>query len=319
MSEHDVKHIFILNPAAGGGKGADILPAVMAALTGTDTDYEIHRTISIGDAGNFVRGRLADSGTGRIRFYACGGDGTVNEVLNGIMGNDNAEIAVVPTGTGNDFVRNFASPRDFLDISKQLASGARRIDALRYECFTEGVSMGSGYALNMFNLGFDANVVARAAELKHGIIKGTAAYIAGVMSCLVKLKTMDMRVRVDGADYADGVFLLAGAANGGYSGGGFHGLPPAMVDDGLMDLLLVRSVTRRFFISIVKKYHDGTHIGNKKLEGVLSNLQCHELEFSSEQQFTLAIDGETAYADRLVVSIVPNAVNFVVPEPTPAQ
>jgi len=307
-------HVFILNPAAGSGKGALALPGILDANKDSGIEYEIHRTISAGDARNFVKRRLELADGEKIRFYACGGDGTVNEVLNGVFGHDNAELAIVPTGTGNDFVRNFAHPKDFSDIKKQFDGQVKRIDSLRYEYYQNGEEIESGYALNMFNLGFDANVVSKTDEIKHGVLKGTAAYVGGVFSCLVKLETMNMKVTVDGEEFADGEFLLAGAANGGFSGGGFHGLPPAKVDDGLMDMLLVKSVTRRFFISIVKKYHDGTHMELKKLEGLFHHKQCRELIFRADSTITIAIDGETAQADELHVKIMPQTVNFVIPE-----
>ena len=103
-----MKHVFVVNPAAGNGAGLrDILPAIHKALTGFEEDYEIHRTMSEQETILYCRQKCAFEG--RVRFYACGGDGTINNVLTGIVGHDNAELAIIPCGTGNDFVRNYRS------------------------------------------------------------------------------------------------------------------------------------------------------------------------------------------------------------------
>jgi len=322
-----MKHVFILNPAAGSGRSLKILPDIIAATSKAEVDYEVHRTVSIGGARNFVKSRLEQAGEEQIRFYACGGDGTLNEVVNSTIGHDNAELAVVPVGTGNDFVRNFENPKDFLDFDKQLNGTVRRIDALGYEYVlyessdtdaasdvnTNSPIRQKGYALNMFNLGYDAEVVAKTAELKSGLLKGTSAYVAGVLSCLVKLNMMDIDIEIDGEKAFEGEYLMAGAANGGFSGGGFHGLPVAKVDDGIMDMLLVKKISRRFFLSIVKQYHDGKHLGNEKLEGLLFHRTCKEVLFRSGKPLTIAIDGETTFANELKVKIIPDSVNFVIP------
>ncbi|MCR4804597.1 MAG: acylglycerol kinase family protein, partial [Clostridia bacterium] len=114
-----MKHIFVVNPAAGNGAALrDILPKIHKALTGFADDYEIHRTLSEQETILYCRQKCAFEGD--VRFYACGGDGTVNNVLTGIAGHSNAQLAVVPCGTGNDFVRNFTNRDNFLDIEKQI-------------------------------------------------------------------------------------------------------------------------------------------------------------------------------------------------------
>ncbi|MDR0884756.1 MAG: hypothetical protein LBN22_00065 [Clostridiales Family XIII bacterium] len=348
-----MKHIFILNPAAGSGKSTSILPNIISATKKHNIDYEIHRTLTSGDAHNFVLARLveAEKNGENLRFYACGGDGTVNEVLGGILGYQHdldvdttydareicIELAIVPVGSGNDFVRNFPDIDNWLDIDAQVLGSAKSIDALRYELLDkvappppESHSSTAkiatvGYALNMINMGFDAQVVAETAQIKGPIIKGTTAYIAGVMKVLTKMQMVEMTVFADGAEVLfatksdrnssqhSGTYLLAGAANGGYSGGGFKGLPMADVSDGFMDLLLVKDVTRKVFLSIVKKYHDGTHFDDPKLGSIIYHQSCKEAVFKPKEKMIVAIDGETVEVGAIKVGILPSVVRLSIP------
>ncbi len=114
-----MKYIFLVNPAAGKGRSdKELLPEVHPFLKARGLDYEIHRTLSEGDIISYVRQRAA--GGEPVRFVACGGDGTLNNTLRGMMGFPNAELAVMPYGSGNDFVRNFTNKEAFLDLEKQL-------------------------------------------------------------------------------------------------------------------------------------------------------------------------------------------------------
>jgi diacylglycerol kinase family enzyme len=140
------------------------------------------------------------------------------------------------------------------------------------------------------------------------------AYIGGVAIVLRKLQKIDITIEADGTEIGSGQYLLAGVANGRFSGGGFDGMPVALVDDGFMDLLLVKSISRTFFLSIVKKYHDGTHLGDPKLNGILYNYKCKEAIFRPKEKMILAIDGETAIVGAIKFNVMAGAVNLSVPE-----
>jgi diacylglycerol kinase family enzyme len=341
-----MKHIFVINPVAGRGKASvEILPGIVSAVREKDIDYEIHRTVNEGDALRYVRARCNEHPDEDVRFYSCGGDGTANEVLNGLYGFPKAQLAVIPAGTGNDFVRNFPDRRRFRDIAAQIDGSPVYVDVIRYELTWEsetpagadgavcafsmhaddeaGAGGGkryprtaavSGYALNMFNIGFDAEVVTKAAEIKgKPFMNGTAAYVGGVGVALAKVKAVSMTVDIDGKEVASGEFLLAAAANGRFSGGGFDGCPAALTDDGQMDVILVKYVTRRFFLSIVRKYHDGKHMGDPRLDGVLTHYRCREAVFRPQGQMRMAKDGECANVGAVKFTIVPRAVMFSVP------
>ena len=313
-----MKHVFLINPVAGKGKATtELLPSIIKTLSNNDVDYIVHRTINVGDAFKYVRALCEKNPDDEMRFYSCGGDGTMNEVLNGIIGYKNVQLAVIPAGTGNDFVRNFGDIKKFKDIESQINGIASPIDIIKYQLLEptgeENIPT-TGYALNMFNTGFDAEVVKKTAEIKGPVIKGTLAYIAGVGIVLKRLKKVDMAVEIDGEEVYSGEFLLAGIANGRFSGGGFDGMPLAVLDDGKMDAFLVKSITRRAFISLVKKYHDGTHLDEPKLKDIFFHYPCEEAIFRPKENITLAVDGETTEVGAIKFSLVPNAILFSAPK-----
>ena len=320
-----MKHYFIVNPVAGKGKvQAEFVPKIMQAAKDAGIDYEIIRTINIGDAETRVKGRCeAESGVAK-RFYACGGDGTLNEVANGLYGFPEAELACIPAGTGNDFIRNFGIAEDFLNLDTQIASKSRPIDVMKYEFFDtvhrdailDVPLRHTGYAINMFNIGFDANVVARTSVLKkRPLLKGKSAYIAGVVSELATLKKIGLTVKIeDDEELSFPEVLLAGIGNGCYSGGGFDGIPMAKTDDGFIDVMVIKYMTRRMFVSLVKNYHDGTHFEEKRLADYLNHFKCKSVEIEPAHMIELAIDGEAIkVSGKMRFSIAEEKINFCVP------
>ena len=116
-----MKHIFILNPVAGKAKKLHLFEEKLREIaTSKGVSYEIYHTSDVGDASRFVRERATAERDEAFRFYACGGDGTVNEVVSGAVGCENAEVAIVPIGSGNDFVRVHGKNEEFLDVAAQI-------------------------------------------------------------------------------------------------------------------------------------------------------------------------------------------------------
>ena len=159
-----MKTYFIINPAAGQGNRIKELEAeiLMAAKT-NNADIQMYFTKSPGDARDFVK-KICEE-TSDTRFIACGGDGTLSEVLNGAIGFDRAQIGVYPIGTGNDFCRNFKTNGDFLSVEAQLNGETVSCDAIKYSFFSDGKEK-TGYCANMFNIGFDCNVADLTAKMK---------------------------------------------------------------------------------------------------------------------------------------------------------
>lgn len=308
-----MKHVFIINPAAGKGKaGKFFLPAIIEIAKKMNIDYEIHRTINVGDAERFIKSRCESRKNinETIRFYGCGGDGTLNEVANGAFGFENVEIAIIPAGTGNDFVRNFKNQKSFLNIQKQIEGIALPIDLIRYQ----GEEMNPRYCINMLNIGLDSHVVVKADSLrKYPFFNGSFAYGAGVGLVLAKKECVDIEIEFDDGTVHNGEILLIAIANGSYYGGGFKALPLAKCDDGLIDVGIVENVSRSQFIRLVPHYRKGTHLDLPAAKDIFIYKQCRSLKITPTNAIKLCTDGEISLAGQTEISILPKAILFSIP------
>lgn len=291
----DYREYHIMNPAAGKRKKkkAD------ASLPHGDNVF-VYETTRKGDAEEFVRTTCMLEPY--AHFFAYGGDGTLHEVVNGIAKAGalaTAKFTPVPAGSGNDFVRVLPSlPKDCY------------IDLLRYN---------DSYSLNMINIGFDCHVADRAASYKRKpLISGSAAYIAGIVSTLCHKMGHAMTISYIDENgktfHTNGEFLLTVAANGRYCGGGFYSHPTADLQDGLMDVLLVKKISRAKFISLVPDYKKGTHLTKDgqvqpRFAKILSYVRCRELTVTLND--ILCADGEIEPLKHMTVSVLPRALHLV--------
>lgn len=315
-----MKTIFVINPKAGTGKNLDKRKdeiTKMAAELGVEVGFYI--TKAVGDAEKFARLVCEEAqGTNpeeELRLIACGGDGTVNEVLNGIMGYKNAVLGVVPIGTGNDFVRNFPENVDFLDIKSQLQGYTMKSDVIKYSGIINGAEK-TGYCINMFNIGFDCNVADLTQTLKtYPALNGSMAYLAAVVGMLVKKKGANLKVELDGEVVENGPLLLTAIANGGFCGGGVNSAPTASINDGLMDVNVVYNISRINFLKKFPYYSKGTHMELPDLDQFLLFRQCKEAVITPlDGTMRLCVDGEIVDAGEVKMEMMPLAVNVLVPK-----
>ncbi len=299
-----MKHVFIINPAAGEGLSeTDYLPRLLQYLKDTDVDYEIHRTLNKQEVGLWTRQR-AETGES-CRFYAVGGDGTVSDIFNGIAGHKNAELAVIPCGSGNDFVRNFTNKKNFSDITKQINGKVVSIDAIKYN---------DSYCVNQLNIGTDCDVCARANELRDaGKAKGSMSYILAALQILPKHPQYRMAYELDGIRHEEDLMLVA-IANGGFCGGGFNSGPKASLNDGLMDVGIVSPVRGPKLFPLLMKYREGKHLEAKEAKGLVKYVQLKEFELEPLEPCIASVDGEVYPFEKTHFKVVRNAINFVIPK-----
>lgn len=303
-----MRNIFIINPAAGKGCDLDKLEArIKAKASELGESAEIYYSKSVGDAEVFVRDTCAVSAEEKLRFYACGGDGTVNEVFNGAAGFKFAEIGIIPIGTGNDFIRNFGEKEWFLDIEAQL-----RGDAIDLDC----MKLGDRYAVNLVNLGFDCAVVETVANIKRKAwISSKMAYIAGVLIEFLRMPGAKIKsLTVDGKKIEKNDLQLCAFANGSFYGGGFHCAPLAEINDGIMDICIVNRVSRIQFATMISKYKKGTYLESKRIMKLAEYHKCKTacIEFEGETAF--CIDGEIHRGFGLDIELVPSAFRLILPK-----
>ena len=295
-----MKHVFIVNPGAGQGmKAADL----DEKLKNLDIDYEIYETKASKDATEYVRTR-ASSGE-ELRFYACGGDGTLKEVMEGTIGFANASLTCYPVGSGNDFVKCFGGKGKFLDLENLVQGEARPTDIIR---------VNDDVCINACHFGLDSAVAKTMAKVKRKkIIGGKNAYITGVVKAFICDMKTKGKIVADGEVIADGEFLLCAVSNGQYVGGMFRCAPKAAVDDGFLEVCLVKPVSRLTFVKLVKYYTEGSHLDNPKFKDILIYRKSKKVEVFAEGGFTVSLDGELIETDHFVAEVEPGAVNFAAP------
>ena len=301
-----MKYHFILNPSAGKGNQISVFEGKINEICKRNAlDYDIHITQAQGEATEYVKSILSKDKE-LHRFYAFGGDGTFSEVVNGIYPHENAEIGLVPTGTGNDFCRNFTEKENFFDIEKQINGVSERIDILRYN---------DKYCINMLNIGFDCNVVCNTLRVKKNrLIPNKLSYIAALVITLFEKLFSHQKITIDGETVVDRDILLTAIANGSFCGGGFHAIPYASLVDSTLDISIVEKISRLKFISLVGTYKKGTHLDTKAGKKCVSYIRANSLKMEFNTPTKICVDGEIEVANSLDISVIPKGISFIIPQ-----
>lgn len=303
-----MRHVFIINPAAGKADSTEVLRQQIHNLN-TEDAVEIYITKGEGDAR--AKAEKEAAAGDRVHIYACGGDGTANEVLTGIAGHSNCAIGIIPLGSGNDFIKALQpyEKEDFLDIQRMVEGQEKTIDLI--EC-------GGKYSMNVFSVGFDAIVAKNVSKFKRiPFVSGSLAYKLSIVYCLFSQRKHKVKILVDGvafdrADYKK-TTLLAVGGNGKYYGGGFKAAPDAVLDDGYMDFIHCKTLSILKFISIVGKYKKGEHINNPKMPFITFK-RCKTLEFIAEEPIDINVDGEIYTQKNPKVELIEGGLKIILPK-----
>lgn len=315
-----MKHAFIINPASGNGKKAKALISQLDEIIKDDSrDIKYYVTEGIGDA-TVLASRLAceaEDADEEIRIYACGGDGTISEVANGIADCENAILGVMPIGSGNDFVRNFDGA-DFLDVRKQLDAEAEVVDLIKYSFDTEAGPVDK-YCVNGMNIGFDGNTAILANELKtHKAITGSFSYLLAVAVNLIQKKGAKLRVSADGEQVYEGNLIMCSIANGRFCGGGIESCPRAEVNNGLLEMLVIKDVTRRKFLQVFPPFMKGKIFEIKGVDEIATFGQPKHVTVEPiEGEMQFVVDGEGMKTGTIEIDIMEAALKVVVPKEKP--
>jgi hypothetical protein len=203
---------------------------------------------------------------------------------------------------------------DFSDIKSQFNEEYVLCDAIRYKGVVNGQNV-ERYCANMFNIGFDCNVADETSTLKkYPFIKGSLAYFLSIFVMLVKKKGANFKLEIDGREVHNGKLLLTSIANGCYCGGGIKSNPLAEVNDGLININIIKNVSRLRFISLLPYYMKGTFLKLKGIDKVIASEKCSEVVITPEcGKIRLCIDGEIVDAGKTRFKALHNAFNFVIP------
>ena len=296
-----MKHLFILNPHAGKKRDMeDFCTQVQHSFQGRD--YEIALTERPGHAEELAR-TAAETGE-QVRIYACGGDGTLNEVVNGAAGFDNAAVTNVPRGTGNDFLKLFGPDWQaaFSDLAA-LAEGPQTAFDL--------IDCNGRLGVDIVCAGVDARIAADVHKYKRlPLIGGMGAYVlALIVNVLFKGISRPATVRVEGEELSGGISLVC-VCNGRYYGGGFMPVGDAMPDDGVLDMLVVLKVSFFTFLRLVGKYAKGKYRDYPQL---IRHFHGEGLSLFFPEESVAVVDGEVLRGREFNIRLSEKKINFFYP------
>lgn len=297
----------ILNPKAGKKKVGNV--SVVDALKANGIDGEFCFTEYAGHATVLARELVAK---GFRQLLILGGDGTVSEVVDGLMtaGVDTHELsfAVIPSGTGNDWCRYWQIPKKLDQCLKMLKQGnAQWIDVGRLSYFRNGEPV-EKYFINSVGFGFDAEIVARAERLRKYAKGLSLNYLFGLMGSVVKTKAKKMRMEMD-SDVYEGKMFTMNIANGPYSGGGIKQTPDASPTDGLFDILLADNPNLYQVVRDVSRV-----LLHRGFGGTLRTYRTSQVKITTDQHHMIEADGlvQTDSEAPITITMVPAAIKMIV-------
>lgn len=300
-----MKHIFIVNTVAGSESCLDIVKEGIAKCE-EEIDYEIYTPDSPEDSINFIKNYVENHCDEEVRFYACGGDGTINKVATGIVGFPNASMAVLPFGTGNDYVKYYGSPEKFKDVCNLIHGKEKIVDIMKVD---------DKYALNSTHFGLDSVVAKAMNKLRRNILFGKKrAYPFAVVWGFIAGMRNKCIVYADGEQLNNSDILLCTVSNGKYVGGSYFNAPNSLNDDGLLEVCLVKPVPRWKFIGLIKYYVAGTHINNPKFKDIVVYRQAKNVRIEGPEGFCVSIDGEIYESQHIEIENLERTIRFAVPK-----
>ena len=291
----------IANPVSGRGRARRLVLDVCQALSAAGVEATVAWTEARGHGERLAREALAQGAT---RVVACGGDGTVHEVVNALMEQDigrRAALMVLPVGRCNDLATALQIPKPLKSAGESLLRATPRpIDVAR---------VGGRYFTTVATLGFDSAVAEYVDRRgQPSFLKGTAAYLYGVFVHLVRYRDVSVRLKGDFGQFQGSLFMLATGNTHTY-GGYLKITPDALVDDGLLDVCLVPSVSRWRVLQVLPKVFSGRHVTHP----VVSMHRTRRLEIEADEPIWVWADGEPLCQTPATIDLIPGALSVLVP------
>ena len=296
-----MQHIFIINPAAGSRDQTESYTnAIKAACDSRELTYRICVSAAPGDCTRIAR-EAAQAGE-PVRLYACGGDGTLNEVAAGAAGFPNAAVTVFSGGSGNDFVKLFDDPSAFFDLERLLDCQETEFDMIRCN---------EDLALNICSVGLDARIGTDVSNYKRiPLLQGFRAYAVSTLINLFRGIAEHYVVEING-EIIDGEMTFVCVCNGRYYGGGFNPVPEADPADGKLDVLLVDKVSLLQVPGIIGKYKNGEY---KKLGSLVRHFLTDRITIHCDKPSPISLDGELRTAQTVTMCLAEEKLRFFYPK-----
>lgn len=313
MTHKDTKRWFVVvNPVSGGGKGLEDFPQISHLLreNGIEhdpvfTEHRYHATELTVEAVN----------RGYRKIIVVGGDGTLNEVVNGLFIQKQCEpkdilLAVIAVGTGNDWVRTFGIPRNYSMVVRSIVEGNSFLQDVGKVTFTESKVEHTRYMANVAGLGFDAQVIQIFNHLKLKGWKGKWLYLYSLLRGYFSAKPAGTIIELDGKVIYDELLFSLAVGICRYNGGGIQQLPLAVANDGLLDLTIIRPVHWWHVVFRVRRLFNGDIYSI----GHVWYAKGKQVKILSVPNMPLETDGELNGNTPVTISVVPQAIRIVIPK-----
>ena len=296
-----MKHLFIINPAAGSRDRTESYSRkIRKACESRGLDYEIRVSDAPGCCARLAR-EAAESGE-EYRIYACGGDGTLNEVASAAAGYPNVAVTVFSGGSGNDFVKLFDDPQAFFDLERLLDCDETVFDMIRCN---------DDLALNICSVGLDARIGTDVANYKRiPLLHGFRAYAVSTVVNLFRGIAEHYVVEVNG-ETIDREHTFVCVCNGRFYGGGFNPVPEADPTDGVLDVLLVKKVSLLQVPGVIGKYKAGRY---KELPHLVRHLKTKSIKITCDKVTPINLDGEARFAKEVTMELAQEKLRFFYPK-----
>jgi len=297
--------VFLVNPAADNGATGRRWPQIAKGAAAAGLTGDVLMSERPGQLTELARQAAEDGAT---QLVAVGGDGTVYEVVNGIAGREGVDLAIVPRGTGRDFVRTYGIPRRLEDALRTARDGRiREIDLGRARFRSWQGETAETYFANIASAGMSGAIAKRANETNKAL-GGKASYFWATFAVFARWRTSEITVTVDGESRRSRMHDVV-VANGRYFGGGMMICPQAEPDDGFFDVLLIGNLTKRDLVLTLPKTYRGSHLPHPKAE----LLRGSAVEIEAPDPLPVELDGEQPGTTPARFDLVPRAVRLRVP------
>ena len=300
--------LIIVNPNAGHGRGKKDWEKISSLLHKYQLHYYVHFTYAKGHA---IKLTIEGIRNGFRKIIVVGGDGTMNEVVNGAFQEKSCPpseitIGMITVGTGNDWGRMFGIPHDYEKAIKIIKQNKICLQDAGVVSYFHGKSREKRYFINIAGLGFDAIVAKRTNNQKEKGRKGKMLYFWNLFESLMTYKHTQTDVVIDGRKISNHTFSIS-LGIGKYSGGGMLQTPKALPDDGLFDITIIKKISRGEVIKSVRKLYDGTILEHPLIE----SYQGKDVQIDSSPMIHLEADGESLGHSPFEFEIIPKSINII--------
>lgn len=296
-----MRHLFLINPTAGKADCTPRIEAQAKALAeALGEEYEIFISSARGDCTRKAK-EAGESGI-PTRLYACGGDGTFNECVNGAAPYENLSLTCIPCGSGNDFIKQFRNPQAFSDLGNFLETETQTIDLMELD---------GSYAANICSVGLDARIgTSIDAFRRMPLLSGSRAYTASIVVNLLKGISKPCRVEI-GDTVIDNDLTLVCVCNGSWYGGGYHPVPQASMTDGVLDVLVVKKVSIITVAKVISAYQKGQFA---RFPHLISHFRTDSIRILTPEKEPANVDGEMLMTKDLTIRVLREQLRLFIPK-----